>query len=527
MKISQNCLDLIKQWEGFKVKAYLDPVGIPTIGFGTIRYPNGQSVEIGDVVSEAEAEAFLKLECDEIAEVVNESVTKSINQNQFDALVSFCYNVGTGAFKGSTLLKKLNQSDFNGAANEFPRWNKATKDGIKVVLPGLTNRRKDEKALFEKQGEEGAPLEKSEASKTDKVSWLEVYRDEDSDDTVIVARKGSEVIEIITIENPHKEELIKVLRQYPNARNVIVAPAGKKIPDGERIVIKERQLDTIKSFDTIESLKGKVPNLNNSLLIIGMGADGDTPESVIDDIENLQRRLFALGYYQGDIDGIFGQNTDRAVKAFQAKYFGENEADGKVGSITWKKLWGQDPSSVVSLPKDNSPAIPGKNYLKLTKTNQKDEYGCFILKMAYYKDGKLKDSLDVCSGAPGRQFFNIGTKSIPRTLEPLPEGKWFMNNIRWAGGISNKDNYWGRTFPVKGNGVGPVTVRLDYKEPNFTRRSAIEIHIDWNRRKGSPGTAGCVGVYSINDYQRFVGWLRETDPRDFYVDWGLGTCPKP
>jgi diguanylate cyclase (GGDEF)-like protein len=93
MDISQNCLALTKKWEEFRADAYLDPVGIPTIGYGTIRYPNRQKVQMGDVISEPEAEDLMKLECDEFAEVVNKAVTTTPNQNQFDALVCFCYNV--------------------------------------------------------------------------------------------------------------------------------------------------------------------------------------------------------------------------------------------------------------------------------------------------------------------------------------------------------------------------------------------------------------------------------------------------
>ncbi|WP_318670706.1 hypothetical protein [Nostoc flagelliforme] len=130
----------------------------------------------------------------------------------------------------------------------------------------------------------------------------------------------------------------------------------------------------------------------------------------------------------------------------------------------------------------------------------------------------------MCSGAPGRQIFKTALNSKPKSFEPLPEGKWYIENIKWPGGKDHKDDYSGKyLFPDIG--VGPVSTPLTYKKPNSTRRSAIEIHIDWNRRNGFPGTAGCVGLYSIADYKLFVSWLRETEPRDFYVDWNLGTCP--
>lgn len=516
MEISQICLDLIKKWEGFRANAYLDPVGIPTIGYGTIRYPNGQPVELGDIVTEAEAEDLLKLEADDFAELVTKKVTVGLNQNQFDALVSFCYNVGGGAFQGSTLLKKLNSGDFTGAAEQFLVWNKATKNGVKIVLEGLTNRRREEKALFEKSGSEGKPLDKPEPSLQAQVDWLEGYRDRNNDDTIIVARKGSDVIEILTVESPDKEDLITVIRQYPNAKNFLIAPQEKQVPTGERILIQKREFATITKV-------AAPPSLDNQLLIIGMGADEDTPASLKQDIEELQVRLRDLGYYQGEIDGNFGSGTDQAVKAFQAKFFGANEADGKVGPLTWKKLWEGNPVPVT--PPVGVPSA-GKNYLKLTKINKKDEFGCFVLKMEYFKDGQLKDSLNVCSGTPSKQIFRTATASVPKSFEPLPEGLWRIENIKWAGGPAHKDDYSGK-FVFPDPGVGPVSTPLTYQKPNSTRRSAIEIHIDWNRRKKSPGTAGCVGIYTIGDYQRFVRWLRETDPRDFFVDWGLGTCPKP
>ncbi|MBE8990385.1 glycoside hydrolase family protein [Nostoc sp. LEGE 12450] len=519
MNISQNCLDLIKKWEGFSAKAYLDPVNIPTIGYGTIRYPNGQKVQMGDVVSEPEAEDLMKLECDEFAEIVNRNVKVTLNQNQFDSLVSFCYNVGGAGFQGSTLLKQLNVGNYSEAGEQFLVWNKGTIDGVKQVINGLTNRRKDEKALFEKTVGSGTPLEKAEPSPQNEVTWLQGYRESSNDATIIVARnKDNKIVEILTLESPKKEDLITVLCQYPNAQNFLLAP-DSAVPAGERILIQKRQPDSITKVEI-------PPSLQNHLLIIGMGAEDPTPDSLKKDIENLQTRLRDLGYYQGEIDGNFGSNTDKAVKAFQAKVFGEDEADGKVGPITWAKLWGQDSPIIIRPVPSSPPTTSDKNYLKLTKTNRKDQYGCFILKMEYYKDSGLIDSLNVCSGAPGRQVFKTALKSVPKSSEPLPEGKWYIENIKWAGGKDHKDDYSGKyLFPDRG--VGPVSTPLTYKEPNSTRRSAIEIHIDSNRRAGSPGTAGCVGLYTIADYQRFVSWLRETDPRDFYVDWGLGTSPKP
>ncbi len=504
MKISENCLNLIKKWEGFYSEAYRCPANVPTIGYGTIRYPNGQKVNIGDIISEPVAEACLHHECAECERGVTEAVKVDINQNQFDALVSFTYNLGIGAFQRSTLLKKINAGKFDEAAKEFDRWVHITdkKTGVKTRLEGLVNRRKDERLLFERIGDEKSPIE-IEESPQESVTWLEGFRD--NDDTVIVAWNGGQVVEMLTLESNSKRDLIYLLQQYPNANKFCVAPSSKKIPKGERIPVAGREKD-------IEKVNNP-PTLEASLLIRGMN-DADMGGN---DIKELQKRLYDLGYYNGNIDGDFSKVTDIAVRDFQEDYFGAAEADGKVGPLTWKKLWGeaQKPKSTVN----NNSTIPGRNYLKLTKTNRKDIHGCYVLDMAYYKDGTLKDSLEVCSGLPKFQVFRTGVESESGSFQPLPEGQWYINDIRWV----EKDNYHA---PSMTDGVGPVTVRLDYKGPGSTSRKHIEIHID-NNRKAYPGTAGCIGVYNIADYKKFVSWLRETDPRDLYVDWNLGTCPNP
>ena len=149
-KVNKAGIDLIKSFEGLFLKAYLDPVQIPTIGYGTIKYPNGKKVTMADpAITEAQATEYLTFEVNEKAEGVEKLVKVSLNDNEFAALVSFSYNVGTGALGSSTLLKKLNAGDRAGAADEFLRWNKA---GGKE-LPGLTRRRKAERELFLKPTE--------------------------------------------------------------------------------------------------------------------------------------------------------------------------------------------------------------------------------------------------------------------------------------------------------------------------------------------------------------------------------------
>ena len=138
-------VDIIKDFEGFRSEPYLCPAQVATIGYGSTRYANGKPVLIGDkAITEAEAEKLLYDTLGQYEDAVNKNVTVGLTQNMFDALVSFVYNVGSGNFMKSTLLKKLNKEDYHGAADEFLKWDKA---GGKA-LAGLTRRRKAERALF-------------------------------------------------------------------------------------------------------------------------------------------------------------------------------------------------------------------------------------------------------------------------------------------------------------------------------------------------------------------------------------------
>jgi lysozyme len=505
MRISQNCLEIIKKWEGFKLDAYLDPVGIATIGYGTIRYPDGQKVKMGDKTSEAEAEAFLKFEVDGTVASLNE-VLKGINlnQNQFDALVSLCYNIGVGGFKGSSILKFLKTGDFKKASESIDLWNKGTINGVKTVLPGLVNRRKDERTLFDKKGNEGMPIE-IEESPQDKVTKLEGFRD--GKNNVIVAYDDKDqVIEILVLKSEIKEDFISTVQLYKNAKTFNFAPKSKKVPAGERIDIGGKAED-------IPKVKN-APVLERSLLQFGIQDDDEGVSG--NDVRELQQRLHELGYYTEKIDGIFGTATDNAVRNFQSDVLGIAEADGKVGKITWGKLWGEDSAK----PKTTGTAQPGKNYLLLTKTATKFPNGLFKLKLEYIKDGQSKDFMFVNSGQPKRQFFRKGNDSVRGSFEPLPEGKWFIGDILWAGG---KDVYDGGMWK---EGIGPVKIPLDYVPKSGTSRDLILFHIDWNAST-RPGTAGCVGIASISDQKRLITWLRDTDPRDLYVDWGLGSVKLP
>ena len=146
MKLSEEGLRLIKSFEGYHTRlkdgscaAYLCPAGVATIGYGCT-----VGVKLGMVWTEQQAEDALAKEVSRFEDAVNRLVTVPINQNEFDALVSFAYNCGEGALAKSSILRRLNKGDMAGAAQAFHLWNK----GGGRVLPGLVSRRAREAALF-------------------------------------------------------------------------------------------------------------------------------------------------------------------------------------------------------------------------------------------------------------------------------------------------------------------------------------------------------------------------------------------
>jgi len=146
MRLEQKGYDLIKSFEGLKLKPYKCSAGIPTIGYGSTYYENGIKVQMSDApITGARAEMLLKNVADRFAQKVANLLKKPVTQNQFNALVSFAFNVGSGALASSTLLKLVNANPNDAMiAKEFLKWNKA---GGKPIQ-GLTNRRVKESALY-------------------------------------------------------------------------------------------------------------------------------------------------------------------------------------------------------------------------------------------------------------------------------------------------------------------------------------------------------------------------------------------
>ena len=149
MKTSQNGINLIKQSEGCKLKQYYCSANKSTIGFGTTILPNGKEVPKDSSCTMDEAIMFLKHDLEVFEIGVNKFVTVPINQNQFDALVCFTYNVGLGALKSSSLLRKINiNPNDESIRDSFSAYSKAKVNGVLTVLKGLQTRREKEANLY-------------------------------------------------------------------------------------------------------------------------------------------------------------------------------------------------------------------------------------------------------------------------------------------------------------------------------------------------------------------------------------------
>lgn len=153
MRTSAEGVAFIKSFESFSGTPYLCPAGVPTIGYGITRYPNGRRVSLSDpAIDEGAAGALLRTILADVERAVSDLVDVPLSQGEFDALVSFAMNVGTDidedaiaeGLGDSTLLRKLNAGDYEGAASEFAKWNKSKGR----VLAGLTRRRAAEARMF-------------------------------------------------------------------------------------------------------------------------------------------------------------------------------------------------------------------------------------------------------------------------------------------------------------------------------------------------------------------------------------------
>ncbi len=437
MTPSQDCLNLIKESEGLHRKlaggmigAYPDPVGVWTIGYGSIRHlDNDRPVREEDVIDKKTAERWLNQEIDQKATAVDKLCRVSLTQGMFDALVSFTFNLGEGALKDSTLLRKLNGGEYEGAAREFDRWIY----GGGKILPGLVIRRDREEALFRQDGFPGDDVE----------TPLPV-----SGAVVDAAYRQSELP-------------LKIQRTL-------------------------------------------------------------TEGSVGEDCYILNCGLSELGYLKtgGSQPNSYTTVTKEAVEWFQDDF--GLETDGKFGSKTKAAL-----SAAIAKARKPLPPATGKVYCRLTRTRKMDADGLELQSLDFISPkGGVLESITVVSGAPGAQKFRLLEDGFPGSLEPIPQSRYYIADIDWAGA---KDDYV-TVHPHLNNGIGPVFVDLIRTVPIKDRerdgkggRDAFGFHVDWNYIKEghSPGSAGCVCPTSMKDLQELVRLLRLYDPRDLFVDWGI------
>lgn len=162
MTINKATIDLVKHWEGFRANAYLCPAGVWTVGYGTTSQAGiGVKVGPGVTVTREQAETYLRQSLEKFAAKIRPAITAHINENEFGAFLSLAYNIGVGAFLGSSALRHFNARDKARAAAAIKLWNKATVNGKRQVLKGLVDRREDEVRLFM------APVDVNETAKSE------------------------------------------------------------------------------------------------------------------------------------------------------------------------------------------------------------------------------------------------------------------------------------------------------------------------------------------------------------------------
>jgi len=145
MIVNKETIDLIKNFEGLRLEAYLCSANVATVGYGSTFFEDGTKVKLGDKITKKRAEELLDFMVLQFANQVKPLIKVSLSDNKFGALVSFAYNVGVGALQKSTLLKKVNTNPNDPSIKmEFLRWNRSNNK----ILAGLTKRREAEAKLY-------------------------------------------------------------------------------------------------------------------------------------------------------------------------------------------------------------------------------------------------------------------------------------------------------------------------------------------------------------------------------------------
>lgn len=148
LTISPNGVKLIQSFESFSSKAYLDSIGLATIGYGTTIYPDGRHVALGDTCTQEEATNYMMHDLQNFETAINHAIHNTPTQNQFDAMCSLCYNIGIANFRASSVLRNFNNNKLEDAQHSFLLWDKVHVHGVSEELKGLLRRRLAEAVLF-------------------------------------------------------------------------------------------------------------------------------------------------------------------------------------------------------------------------------------------------------------------------------------------------------------------------------------------------------------------------------------------
>lgn len=212
------------------------------------------------------------------------------------------------------------------------------------------------------------------------------------------------------------------------------------------------------------------------------------------------------GFYDGDKAG--NRASAKVAEVQQAL----QQARAALGGKTLPQL--RLPAQQAARPVKMPPHLT----LRRTKTRVTTPAGLEVLELSRVVDGIVLDKLPVTSGAPGRQRFETGARSQAGGLTPLPEGRYRIGPVEWAGGKGN----WAKAWPDPG--LGPVWIGIEYEAPGRTARSALGFHLDANIAT-APGSAGCVVLATRKDLETLIRWLEGSSIKQMFVDWGLKTCP--
>ena len=240
-RLSQFGVELIKKFEGLSLRTYVDAVGVLTIGYGH----TGSDVTEGKKITEEEAENLLLKDVASFESAVNTFTNVRLNQNEYDALVSFSYNVGPTAYKNSTLLRKLNNGcDRVEVAEEFPRWVKGANG---EDIPGLVRRRAEEKKLFLSKPSKHPMLGQSILAKQN--TWLKTRPAQSSsllpEEKLYVPKNAAWEWDKITMTAGNSHYEVR-LSQQPDKIWYFYAPHWKIINDTPEGTVTRKQSEEIK-----------------------------------------------------------------------------------------------------------------------------------------------------------------------------------------------------------------------------------------------------------------------------------------